>query len=151
MRSLLLAAVVGLVGSVGCGGGGGGGGGPGGGGGGQCGSDADCAPDVCARDGECLAADQVWAIRVTWTVNSSAANATSCMTIPDLYLSFINGVDSTDAVTFEPVPCAEGNFFADKFPTRFTNVEIGINGGADLGDTAFVGTTSGSAAFNLTP
>jgi hypothetical protein len=138
-------------GGDGGGNGGGGGGGNGGGGGPPppegCGSDADCSPNVCARDGECLPADEVMAIRVTWTVNGSAANGTTCSSIPDLYLQFFASAE--DGVGFAPVPCAEGNFSVDKMPSRFVNVEIGINNGADLGDSTFDG--SGDVSFDLVP
>ena len=81
----------------------------------------------------------------------SAANATSCTSIPDLYLQFYDSPD--DGVGFAPVPCAEGNFSVDKMPTRFTNVEVGISvdesDSGDLGDGTFNG--SGQVMFDLAP
>jgi hypothetical protein len=132
------------------------GGGPGGGGtgpgNGQCGSNADCGSDsglVCSNIGQCLPPSELMAGRVTWTVSGSAANATSCASIPALYLEFFAGGD--DGVTFSPVPCQEGNFSFSSLPSEYQMVEIGINNGADLGDTSFTGTGSGSASFDITP
>jgi hypothetical protein len=146
MRTATIFAM--LAGACACSGGMGGGGlGGGGGGGGGCTMDSDCSPEVCARDGECLPSSEVTAGRVTWTVLGSQANGSSCSTIPSLYLQFFSGPN--DGVGFSPVPCAEGNFSIDKLPSRFNMVEIGIDNGADLGDTTFDG--SGNATFNLVP
>nr|HEX4317545.1 hypothetical protein [Kofleriaceae bacterium] len=112
-----------------------------------CQSDTTCSPDVCARDGECLPASDVRSIRVTWTVDGSAANATSCTTIPSLFLEFNGGPQ--DGVGFAPVPCMEGNFSVDKMPSRFDDVQIGIDNGGFLGDSEFDG--SGDVSFDLQP
>ena len=147
-RQLALGAAVASAGLIwACTGPGGTSDGGGGGGGGPTCIDSQCAPNVCARDGECLPASEVQSVRVTWTVNGSQANGSNCANIPDLYLQFFSGPE--DGVGFAPVPCAEGNFSVDKLPSRFTNVEIGIDNGAALGDTTFDG--SGNASFNLTP
>jgi len=94
--------------------------------GGSCETDSDCGGDVCARDGVCYPADEVRAIRVTWTVNAQAASATTCMTSPDLEVDFSGeaGQGFLTGIGFSPVPCSSGLFNVDKMPTIYTEVDV---------------------------
>ena len=97
--------------------------------GGDCKKDDDCGGgEVCARDSSCAASSDVRQVDVTWTIRGAAANAVSCGAHPDLYISFI-GNDSGDTLGFTPVPCRNGQFIIDKLPTRFRQVELGVEGG----------------------
>ena len=96
---------------------------------GECLDDRDCATgDDCARDKMCTAPDAVRGVTTTWTIRGAAADATTCASHPDLYISFI-GRDLGDTFGFAPVPCHLGRFFIDKLPTRYRQVELGVEGG----------------------
>lgn len=98
--------------------------------GGECNSDPDCGGgDVCARDKMCAPASSVRPVTLTWTIGGAAANATTCATKPDLFITFI-GRDASDTIGFTPVPCKIGQFLVDKLPDRFREVELGVEGGA---------------------
>ncbi|MBA3465708.1 MAG: hypothetical protein H0T46_37595 [Deltaproteobacteria bacterium] len=95
----------------------------------DCKNDGECSGgDVCARDGVCTESSQVRQVTATWTIRGAAANVMTCGTNEDLYLSFI-GNDSGDTLGFSPVPCRIGQFLVDKLPTRFRQVELGVEGG----------------------
>ena len=114
---------------------------------GPCHVDSDCGGDVCARTNECLPADAVQMVKVTWTIRSMPADATNCAASPDFFVFFDSG-DPRDRFGFEPVPCMAGQFPIDKLPVRFIQVEIGVDGGW----TRATGIdSSGMAAFNLSP
>ena len=87
-----------------------------------CASDAECGGLVCARTRECLPASQVRAVHALWTVGGDAASATSCSLAPNLAITFSGG--SGEQWGYAPVPCKAGKFTVDKFPTRFTNVQL---------------------------
>jgi len=115
-------------------------GGYGGGTGAWCEQDTDCAGSgqVCARDGECLAAADVRVIHVSWTVSGQPASATTCTAAPDLMLTFSiedYGNSNEYDFGFAPVPCAEGKFTIDKMPTSYEYVDLVRNmdesGGSD--------------------
>ncbi len=98
-----------------------------GGGGGStgfgCHADTECGTgSVCARDGECLAADQVRVVHVIWTVQGQAASATTCTAAPKLDITFSDAQGYSFG--FSPVPCAEGKFTVDKMPTNFSSVAL---------------------------
>ena len=98
-------------------------------GGGECQLDADCSSsEVCARDEMCTAKSAVRAVSATWTIRGADANVMSCGTHPDLYISFI-GNDAGDTLGFSPVPCMNGLFSVDKLPTRFRQVQLGVENG----------------------
>ena len=122
----------------------------GGGGGGSfgCHQDSDCGADVCARDGECLPAADVRMVKVTWTIRGAAANATSCAATPDFYLQF-DGPTQNDTFGYTPVPCAAGQFSIDKLPTRFDQVELGVDN--RFNDVARIAAATGLATFDLYP
>jgi hypothetical protein len=116
-------------------------------GGGDCEVDADCNNGVCARNGECLPAAEVRAVRVTWTIRGAPANATTCTPHPNFYLLFASP-QVNDTFGYEPVPCAAGLFTVDKLPRRFVSVEIGVENWFQE-DVAF--DSQGNAAFDLAP
>ena len=114
----------------------------------ECMLDSDCGGgNVCARDGECLPSGQVWAVKVTWTLRGSAANASTCASSPSFYLQF-DGFDLHDTFGYEPVPCDQGQFLIDKLPKRFVQVEIGENN--RFLDAQPI-SAAGSASFDLYP
>lgn len=114
--------------------------------GGECQLDSDCSgSEVCARDEMCAAASQVRSVTATWTIRGAAASVASCGTHPDLYISFI-GNDSGDTLGYAPVPCKNGQFTVDKLPTRFRQVELGVEGG--VSDTRTID-ASGTAVLDL--
>ncbi|MBL9015689.1 MAG: hypothetical protein JNL83_16010 [Myxococcales bacterium] len=113
---------------------------------GDCKRDEDCGGgDLCARDGSCAPPTDIRQVDVTWTINGAAASVMTCGAHPDLYLSFI-GNDSGDTLGFSPVPCRLGQFTIDKLPTRFRQVELGVEGGARAVVTISGG---GTAALDL--
>jgi hypothetical protein len=116
--------------------------------GGECNSDSQCGDDVCARTGECLPRASVRRVTVHWTVNGVAAAATSCATHPDLYLQF-DGADYGDTFRFAPVPCSEGQFFIDKLPSRYLQVELGVQGSAGARDVSSIDTATAQAQLDL--
>jgi hypothetical protein len=117
--------------------------------GGECVSDSQCGDDVCTRNGECLARSQVRSVRVAWTVDGVAASATSCGSHSDLYVQF-HGSDYGDTLRFEPVVCSQGQFFVDKLPRRFGQVELGAAGGTGTTVTVEqIDPNAGLAKFDL--
>ncbi len=130
-------------------GGGNDGGGGGGGGGGYygCRQDTDCSTCfVCARDGECIAAADAHAIRISWTMKSAEPDATTCTAQPTLALTFTESA-SGDWTGFAPVPCSEGKFSIDKFPKRFDQVMLSPAWGVDGPTTEFG--SDGTATLDL--
>jgi len=116
------------------------------GGDGECKRDEDCGgSEVCARDSSCALPADIRQVDVTWTIRGAAASVMTCGAFPDLYLSFI-GNDSSDTLGFSPVPCRIGQFTIDKLPTRFRQVELGVEGGTR--DFAPI-STAGTAALDL--
>ena len=125
--------------------------GPGGGGGSTgfgCHADTECGTGaVCARDGECLAADQVRIIHVSWTVQGQVASTATCSAGPMLALSFS---DSAGLVFgFEPVPCAEGRFTVDKMPISYDTVSLQRQYELDSGRVSDVFDATGNATLDL--
>jgi len=91
-------------------------------------ADSECGGDICARDGECIAASEVRQVKITWTINGMTANATNCGAEQDLYLQF-DAPDPGDTFGFAPVPCMQGQFTIDRLPKRFDEVELGAENG----------------------
>ena len=117
-------------------------------GGGYCERDSDCGgTQICARDMECIAPGDTRGIKTTWTIGGQAADATTCATMADFYINFY-GADPQDAFGYAPVPCMQGQFFIDKLPTRFDQVELGADGKFDLVHQV---DASGMTTFDLTP
>jgi hypothetical protein len=113
----------------------------------ECMTDADCSGDVCARDGECLAASDIYPVKLTWTIRGSAASASTCAQSPNFYVQF-DGFDQQDTFGYEPVPCDPGQFLVDKLPKRFTQAEMGI--GNRFLDAQPI-SAAGTASFDLYP
>ncbi len=109
-----------------------------------CVVDTDCGGDVCARDGSCLPAQYVHAVKTTWTLAGQPASVTTCAATPDLFINFYSSVQSFG---FAPVPCVQGQFLVDKLPTSYDQVELG-GGGYD--QYARIG-SSGLVTFDLVP
>jgi hypothetical protein len=112
-----------------------------------CTTDSQCGGNVCARDGECLPADQVRLVKLSWTIRGAPASATTCASSPDFYINFYDP-DPRDTFGFEPVPCQQGQFTVDKLPTRFDTAELGVTDG--VSKTAII-QSNGSATFDLAP
>jgi len=112
-----------------------------------CHQDSDCGGTlVCARDGECLTADSVRFIHVNWTVKTEVASDTTCVSAPDLAITFSD--PSGDLFGFAPVPCNAGRYTVDKLPTRFTRVELTRSGEYSGGASGTFDTT-GTAVLDL--
>jgi hypothetical protein len=108
----------------------------------------DCPGDqVCARSSECLPPEQIRSVHVNWTVRGQAASATTCAPAMSLYLLFFSS-DPNDTFGYEPVPCVAGLFTIDKLPIRFTNVEIGKDGGFNTSKPI---SAAGLVTFDLAP
>lgn len=119
-----------------------------GGSGGDCMVDSDCGGNaVCARTGECLAASEVWPVRVTWTIRGAPASDAACAPTPSFYVQFA-GTGLNDTFGYAPVPCKAGLFTVDKLPRRFVSVEIGVENGAS---DAQAFDANGNASFDLFP
>jgi len=112
----------------------------------ECVTDGDCGSDVCARNGECLPASDVYPVRVTWTIRGMPASATTCAQTPDFFIYFQS---ANDSFGFAPVPCNQGSFFVDKLPKRYTEAEIGADGRFD--EFMAIDPRAGTAMFDLSP
>jgi hypothetical protein len=114
---------------------------------GECTVDSDCAGGVCARTGECVSPSSVRPVKVTWTIRGSAASPSTCVNSPELYIQF-DSLDPQDIFGYSPVPCDPGQFFVDKLPKRYVQVEMGV-------EDRFLDATAidalGSASFDLYP
>jgi hypothetical protein len=115
----------------------------------ECTTDAQCGDDVCARTGECLQKSSVRSVKVDWTIDGAAPASTACADHPDLYLQF-DGFEYGDAIRFAPVACTEGSFFVDKLPTRYQQVEMGVEGSGG-GDAATIDPSTARAQLDLFP
>ncbi|MEO7097518.1 MAG: hypothetical protein ABI175_29930 [Polyangiales bacterium] len=93
-----------------------------------CSKDAECAPQICARDRGCYPASSVHAGGVRWTIHGMPASSTSCGSTPNLHLSFRSS--NGESFGFAPVPCKNGLFSVDKLPTLYTTVELGVENGS---------------------
>jgi hypothetical protein len=126
--------------------GGGWGSGAGGGGGpitDGCQVDTDCgggSGQICTRTRECLPPSQVRAVHTLWTVGGDPASATTCASVPDLSITFTSSAGEEFGYT--PVPCRAGKHTIDKFPARYTHVQLTRAydyGGGDFGTFDFDG------------
>ena len=115
---------------------------------GECTTDADCGADLCTRNGECHPASEVYAVKVTWTIHGVAASPETCAQTPDFYLQF-DASEISDVFGYAPVPCDAGEFSIDKLPTRFTEVELGVDD--RFNELAPIDPLTGLATFDLSP
>lgn len=92
---------------------------------GECRVDSDCGPEICARDGHCIAERDVRAVRASWTLGGIAANGAVCSGQPDLTIEF-SGDGPGEQLEFSPVPCAAGTFFIDRLPRSYRWVVLGF-------------------------
>ena len=114
----------------------------------ECHSDSQCGDDVCALSGECLARSATREVMIRWTVNSAAANATSCNAHPNLYLQF-DGTEYGDTLRFAPVVCRQGSYKVERLPKRYVQVELGFEG--STGDVSAIDTSTAQVQFDLFP
>lgn len=115
--------------------------------GGECNADTQCGDDVCARNGECIARSNVRSVLVKWTIDGSAAAAESCSSHRELYLQF-DGADYGDKLRYVPVACEQGQFFIDKLPKRYEQVELGFEGGGPA-DVVAIDAATAQAQLDL--
>lgn len=116
-----------------------------------CKADSDCGTNqVCARTFECMAASEVRIIHVNWTLLGQPASASSCSTSQKLQIGFYsyNAGTSYPDWGYAPVPCVQGKFTIDKFPTRYTEASLGR---IDSVDTPTAGTfdATGNVSIDL--
>lgn len=87
-----------------------------------CQSDSECGGLVCTRSGECLPASSVRLVRTVWTIDGAPATDATCAPVPKLSITF--STSAGEQFGYTPVPCVAGKFTVDKFPTRFTTVQL---------------------------
>jgi hypothetical protein len=100
-------------------------------GGGDCEYNQECAPDVCGRDHICTEASNVREVTVSWTVRGQVASEQTCGNSQTFTLTFFAdelGGSFDDELGFDPVPCPSGQFFIDRLPKRYDNVQLGYSG-----------------------
>lgn len=113
-----------------------------------CTADSQCGTgEACARDGECLPANEVRAVHVTWTVQGAAADRTSCSNSENLELDFSGNGEGPWG--YAPVPCMEGKFSIDKLPTWYTYVQLGRDGDITSGSGGKIDPTLGTVTLDL--
>lgn len=112
----------------------------------ECVNDSQCGDDVCTRGGECLPRASVHSVVVKWTVNGTAASATSCNAHPYLYVQF-DGSAYGDMLRFEQVVCSQGLYNVDKLAKRYQQVELGVAG--STGHVQPIDPVSAQALFDL--
>lgn len=111
--------------------------------GGFCQQDSDCPGQVCARDGSCLSASDVYTVHVSWTLRGQPASATTCAAANDLVVDF-------GGFGFAPVPCSEGKFSVDKLPVFYSQVSVFREDSASPGGaTAEIPRDTGLVAVDL--
>ena len=116
----------------------------------SCLADSDCSGgDVCSRDESCWPSDELYTVKITWTIDGSAAGSASCAPFPDFVVNFYS---ESEEFGFAPVPCMAGEFPIDKLPTAYTEVEVADANYEYFDQTMTISTSgsNGSAAFDLT-
>jgi hypothetical protein len=113
-----------------------------------CRDDTDCQRgDVCARSGECFAAEDVRAIAVVWTVDGQPASEAACGDHQSFTLQFF--ADNGYSFGYQPVPCKAGKFTVDKMPKIIDFVEMFDSGTGGSGDTGSIDDATGEATLDL--
>lgn len=97
----------------------------------RCRTDRDCN-EVCADNGECASADAVRAARIEWTiagVQPTPLAPQPCIDagVDEMTLRISTG-SSSDALTYEPVPCEVGQFSFSALPLRYDQVHLTVRG-----------------------
>jgi len=88
-----------------------------------CATDAECGGTlVCTRTRECLQATQVRKVSTQWTVRGQPASMATCASVPRLSITFRSSAGEEFGYT--PVPCDAGKHTVDKFPSRYTTVQL---------------------------
>ncbi|HEY1550172.1 MAG TPA: hypothetical protein VGG28_20230 [Kofleriaceae bacterium] len=116
-----------------------------------CMTDSDCSGgNVCARDESCWPSNELYTVKVTWTIAGSAAGSASCAPFPDFNVNFYS---DEEEFGFAPVPCMAGEFPIDKLPTAYTEVEVADASYSIFDQTMNIDSdgSNGTAAFDLTP
>jgi len=89
----------------------------------------------------------VRAVHVIWTVDGQPASATTCTAAPDLGVEFLD--ETGYHWGYAPVPCMEGRFNIDKFPTSFVTVRLGPHDRDTGWDQTAIDSATGNATFDL--
>jgi hypothetical protein len=111
-----------------------------------CLTDSDCSGgDVCARDDSCWPSSELYTVKITWTIDGSAAGSASCAPFPDFIVNFYS---QEEEFGFAPVPCMAGEFPIDKLPTVYTTVEV-ADANYQYFDQSMTIDANGSASFDL--
>jgi hypothetical protein len=111
-----------------------------------CLTDSDCSGgDVCARDDSCWPSSELYTVKITWTIDGSAAGSASCAPFPDFIVNFYS---QEEEFGFAPVPCMAGEFPIDKLPTVYTTVEV-ADADYQYFDQSMTIDANGSASFDL--
>jgi hypothetical protein len=120
------------------------------------GSDAGASSDagsgnglVCARDGVCVPANEVYTVHTTWTLNGQPASASTCMQAPDLEIDFTSSSYDGYGYGYAPVPCMEGEFTVDKLETYYNYVQLVPQSGNLNGSAAAIPPSGGVVALDL--
>ena len=110
----------------------------------KCTTDEDCGGNICARDHWCHPPYSIQSIKTTWTLRGKIADPVTCQGTPDLEITF-TGPHGEWAISYAPVPCVDGQFWMDKLPGSFTNVELGLPDARAESKTV----VAGQVAFDL--
>ena len=94
--------------------------------------DADCDGMACARTNECVPADELKSVRISWTLYGQPASDELCsmLAIDRMRATFEDNTNFDD-LSYEPVPCAAGQIFYNRMPDRFDTFAlkaVGVTG-----------------------
>ncbi|HET6610439.1 MAG TPA: hypothetical protein VFG83_00545 [Kofleriaceae bacterium] len=119
---------------------------------GPCIADPDCGEDgVCTRLGECVAAEDAIAVRITWTIagtHPTPAAPEACAGIDHLVVAF-SDLDTDDTHSFSPVPCDAGQIYFDTMPPTLDQVQVTAFDAAGFSIAYQVRDLSGQPSANL--
>lgn len=104
-----------------------------------CDSDAQCGSQLCTRTNECLPANQIISVRLSWTFYGEPATAELCegLGIDALELTF-GDASNFERQSYFPVPCEIGRVFYDRMPNRFIYAELTTFSSGLFVDSRFV-------------
>jgi len=90
----------------------------------DCLGDRDCDGLVCTRVGECAGPENIYSLRIEWTVHGRTTDdLAACADVGELELA-IEDPTTGDVHAVRPVPCASGRFTFDKLPLSYTEVTL---------------------------